>query len=101
MTPTPAGERFQIADAVLYQDIQQELVLLNMDNQQYYGLNDMGAEIWRLLLEYGDIESVAGQIETRYNVNREMARADIRSLADGLVQAGLLKVACRTSDIPA
>lgn len=92
MTDTNTGERFQLAEAVLFQDIQRELVLLNMENQQYYGLNEVGAEMWRLLLEYGDIESAAGQIETRYNVDREKARADIRSLANDLVQAGLLKV---------
>jgi hypothetical protein len=92
VTDTNTGERFQLAEAVLFQDIQRELVLLNMENQQYYGLNEVGAEMWRLLLEYGDIESAAGQIETRYNVDREKARADIRSLANDLVQAGLLKV---------
>jgi hypothetical protein len=85
-----AAERFEIAEAVLYQDIEQEIVLLNMQNQRYYGLYDIGAEMWRLLLECGDIESAARKMETRYDVDGKKVRADIRSFANDLVEAGLL-----------
>ncbi len=58
MSPT----RVQPDDDVIYQALKDEIVLLNMKNQQYFGLDDVGSDMWKLLVEYGDVETVAERL---------------------------------------
>ncbi|MGA2713901.1 MAG: PqqD family protein [Bryobacteraceae bacterium] len=80
-----------IADAVLYQELEDEVVLLNMENQQYYGLNDVGAKMWKSLMESGNI-AVAGELLSQtYEIEQAVIRSDLESLVRDLLKAGLLK----------
>ena len=69
------------------------MVLLNIDNQQYYGLNDVGARMWELLLELRSLDAVTERLEAEYEIDRETLRADLERLVRDLLHAGLLKAA--------
>jgi hypothetical protein len=84
-------ERLQIGDAVLYQTLDDEVVLLNMANHQYYGLNDVGSQMWKLLLELPDVTSVAKHLTADYNVDETVVRSDLDRLLGNLLDQGLLK----------
>jgi hypothetical protein len=86
---------YEIGEAVLYQKLEDEVVLLNMATEQYYGLDDVGAHMWRLLLEAGDPESVADRLSRYYAAERDMIRQDVDELARHLLAAGLLKTSER------
>jgi hypothetical protein len=87
MSPT----RVQPDDDVIYQALQNEMVLLNMKNQQYFGLDDVGSDMWKLLVEYGDVETVADRLSEEYDVDRLTVRKDLAVLVGRLLDAGLLK----------
>jgi Coenzyme PQQ synthesis protein D (PqqD) len=80
-----------IADAVLYQELEDEVVLLNMANQQYYGLNDVGAQMWKCLLETGDFSAACDNLCRSYEADPTVVRADLEGLVRDLLAAGLLK----------
>jgi hypothetical protein len=82
----------QIGDGTIFQKLNEEIVLLNMSNNQYYGLDDVGADMWRVLLETGSTAAAADQLSTLYDVDRLQMEADLNDLVDRLVHAGLLKV---------
>jgi hypothetical protein len=82
-----------IGDAVLYQELEDEVVLLNMANQQYYGLNDVGAQMWKCLIELGDISTAGDRLCRSYEVDPTVFRADLEKLVRELLSAGLLKAA--------
>lgn len=82
----------EIADSVIYQKLKDEVVLLNMDNQHYYGLDDVGSAMWHALLEHGEVDSAAVAIERDYEVDGKVLRADLENLVHALVDAGLLKI---------
>ena len=50
---------FQLSPDVLFQEVSGEMVLLDLNSEQYFGLDEIGARIWSLL-ESGAGES-AGQ----------------------------------------
>jgi hypothetical protein len=83
--------RVEIGDAVLYQELQDEVVLLNMTNQRYYGLNDVGAHMWKSLLESGDTAAAAESLRGSYAVEESVIRADLDGFVRSLLAAGLLK----------
>ena len=82
-----------IGDAVLYQELEDEVVLLNMANQQYYGLNDIGAEMWKCLLESGNVATAGERLCRSYETDPTVIRADFEGLVRDLLSAGLLKAA--------
>jgi hypothetical protein len=82
-----------IGDSVLYQELEDEAVLLNMANQQYYGLNDVGAQMWKCLIELGDVSTAGDRLCSSYEVDPVVFRADLEELVRNLLSAGLLKAA--------
>ncbi len=79
-----------IPDSVLYQELEEEAVLLNMANQQYYGLNDVGAQMWRSLMEARNIAAAEDLLVDMYEIERPALRSDLETLVRDLLKAGLL-----------
>lgn len=48
--------RVAIDADVLFQEMEERVVLLNIRNEQYYGLKDVAARFWQLLQEDGSTE---------------------------------------------
>jgi hypothetical protein len=81
-----------IGEAVLYQELEGEVVLLNMANQEYYGLNDVGAQMWKCLLESaGSVDSAEVLLSETYDIEPSVIRADLERLVRELLQVGLLR----------
>lgn len=83
--------RVEPGDDVIYQALKDEIVLLNMKDQRYFGLDDVGSAMWKLLVEHGDVETVADRLSAEYDVDRATVRADLGVLIRNLMAAGLLK----------
>jgi len=84
---------FEIGEDVLYQPVEDELVLLNLKNQQYYGLDSMGSRMWHLLLEYRNVELVADRICEEYDADRSQVMRDVETMTEDFYEAGLIKIA--------
>ena len=82
-----------IGETVLYQELEEEVVLLNMADQQYYGLDDVAAQMWKCLLEVGDLVTAGDRLSRKYDVEGTTVRADLDRLVRDLLVAGLLKPA--------
>jgi predicted transcriptional regulator len=93
MSPT----RVEAADDVIYQALQDEIVLLNMNDQKYFGLDDVGSEMWKLLVEHGNVETVTDRLCSEYDVDRATVQADLDILIRNLLNAGLLKASEKVS----
>ena len=83
-------------DPVILQRLNDEAVLLNMSNQQYYGLNDTGTRMWELLMELGEPSKVVTQLQEEYSVPSATLQADLETLVGELLQAGLLRATSPT-----
>ena len=79
-----------IGEEVLYQTLQDEVVLLNIKSQKYYGLNDVGARMWELLLEHRNVAKVADILSRTYDGEEAAIRADLNRLIEDLLKGGLL-----------
>jgi hypothetical protein len=70
-----------------------EVVLLEFGKGEYFGLDSVGAEIWRRL-EAGDhLGAVADHIATEFDVSREEALRDIVDLVTDLRLHELVAIA--------
>ena len=87
--PFPA--KVEITESVIFQKLNDEAVLLNLNTQDYYGLNDVGASMWNMLLEDGDVETVVGKLKLMYAAEENTLRSDLHSLIRELLDLGLLR----------
>lgn len=53
-------------------------------------LNEMGAEIWKLLPEVEDEEALIARLLDEYDVQEAILREDVRAFLDKLCQVGVL-----------
>jgi len=70
---------------------QDESVLLHLEAQQYYSLNETGSRIWQLLSQGHDAETIATAIAKEWAISAEDARQHICSLLRELDEAGLVE----------
>jgi hypothetical protein len=83
----------EIGDSVIYQDLNDEVVVLNMASHQYHGLNDIGASIWKMLLDEREVAAVSDRLVAEYDVEPETAQRELSALVGQLLDRGLLRPA--------
>jgi hypothetical protein len=82
-----------IAEDVLCQEIDDEVVLLKIQSQQYYGLNEVGAQMWKSLVDSGNVTAAEDSLAKMYEIEEPVLRADLQRLLRDLLDAGLLRAA--------
>lgn len=86
------SEAVEIGESVLYQTVGDEIVILNMSSQEYFGLDSVGADVWQLLMENRDVAAVAKRLAAIYAVDEQTACNDIQPMISDLLAANLLKI---------
>lgn len=89
--PTLAS-RVRVNDDVLFQELQDEAVLLNLKSGVYFGLDPVGTRIWQLLTERELLSEVAPAIVAEFDVAEDRCASDLLALVADLEQQGLVTV---------
>lgn len=69
-----------------------EIVVLNMNDSKYYGLNGIGAFIWQSIEASGRVSAIVDSILDNYEVTRESCEEDVLIFLRELSDAGLIRV---------
>ncbi len=77
---------------VLVQELDGEAVLLNLESERYFGLDDVGTRVWQHLLEHRRLERVCEEMQKEFDVDESRLRADILQLVEELIEAGIVTV---------
>jgi len=62
-----------------------------MTSQEYFGLDNIGASMWKMLIDQRDVAAVAERMVSEYDVEPGTVRDDLNALVRQLIDAGLLK----------
>jgi hypothetical protein len=76
----------------LFREVGEGGVLLNLESERYYILDDVGTRMWELLTELGDVTATAERLLDEYDVDEALLRRDLASLVNELAEAGLIVV---------
>ena len=77
---------------VLVRILDRESVLLNLDTEQYFGLDETGTRMWQLVTASPNIEAAYQELLAEFDVEPEMLRSNLMELLTRLVDKGLLQV---------
>jgi Coenzyme PQQ synthesis protein D (PqqD) len=86
-------ENVEIGDSVIFQKVNDELVVLDLASQNYFGLDDVGARMWNLLADDGNLESAVSRLRSIYAADEVTLRGDLYALVRRLIDSNLLKAA--------
>jgi hypothetical protein len=82
--------RFGWSPDVVCSELEEGAVVLNMQTRLYYSLNATALEIFRLLAGGADEVALAREVESRFEVGEEQARAALSGFLAQLVAEGLV-----------
>jgi hypothetical protein len=78
---------------VVMQDVEGESVLLNLDSECYFGLDEVGTRMWAVLTAAASIQEAYEALLAEYDVAPEVLREDMEELIGQLVENSLLELA--------
>jgi hypothetical protein len=88
--PLDERTRVTVSPSVYARAFGDEVVLLEFGNGEYFGLDPIGAEIWRRFEAGDDLGAVADHLAAYYEVGRAEAFDDIAKLVAQLRSHALL-----------
>lgn len=87
------SDRVRVPDGVLVSRLQEESVILNLDSERYFGLDDVGTRVLSVLTSADSIEAAHATLLEEYDVDGQELRQDLLALVESLLQQGIIEVA--------
>lgn len=84
--------RITVPDEVLMREMDGESVILNMANENYYGLDPVGTRFWSHLTESDSIQDAFVALCEEFDVEKKTLRADLKELLGELEKQGLIEI---------
>ncbi|PHS41833.1 MAG: PqqD family protein [Sulfurovum sp.] len=85
-------QKVTFAETVFAQEVDGEMVLLDMESENYFGLDEVGTAIWQAMQEKETLKEVFEVLSEQYEVEAEMLEKDLSDFVNKLVESGLVKV---------
>ena len=86
------SDRVEVPKHVLVCFLEKECVLLNLEAEIYYGLDETGTRMWQLLTTAPNIDNAYVELLTEFEVEAELLRQNLSELVGQLLDKGLLRV---------
>lgn len=86
------GPIYKLSGKALFTAVGEDIVALNVEDGQCYGMEKVTAAIWRLLDRPISFDQLCDRLLEMYDVNPETCRADVTRLIGQLRSEGLVEV---------
>jgi hypothetical protein len=90
--PQALPKHMRVPDSVLYQDINGEAVLLSLDQEAYFGLDEVSHHMWNVLRASASLEEAYQALLAEYDVDADTLRADLQTFLQELEKNGLAQL---------
>ena len=75
---------------VISQEVSGETVLLDLESENYFGLDEVGTRIWQLIKETNDLNTICNTLLSEYEVPAERLQQDLTTLLTEIEGLGLI-----------
>jgi hypothetical protein len=86
------ADRVEVPTHVMVRFLEKESVLLNLETERYYGLDETGTRIWQVATGAPSIEVAYAELLGEFDVEAELLRQNLSELLGKLADIGLLRV---------
>lgn len=78
--------------------LDEEVVILNLENSLYFGLEGVAACIWNVIKEPTIAAEICREVTERFDVGEEQCRTEVLEFLEELASAGLIETLTTKSD---
>jgi hypothetical protein len=82
-----------VPNSILFREVHGEAVLLNADTGIYFGLDEVGTQMWRSLTTQPSMSAAEKELQALYAVEPERLHEDLHRFVEELVSRKLLVTA--------
>ena len=86
------NQKVTFAETVFAQEVDGEMVLLDMESENYFGLDEVGTAIWQAMQEKESLQKVLEVLLELYDVEAEILERDLSDFVNKLLESGLVEV---------
>ena len=83
-TASNMNEVWKLSPDVVFRDLDGEAVILDLASGTYFGLNEVGTRVWRLIEEGRDAPQLVALLASEYQADRATIARDVNRLLDEL-----------------
>jgi len=80
------------AETVFAQEVDGEMVLLDMNSENYFGLDAVGTDIWQAIQEKETLQEVLETLLEQYDVEEDVLKKDLLAFVEKLKESELIEV---------
>ncbi|MBN8225425.1 MAG: PqqD family protein [Xanthomonadales bacterium] len=92
LQPVTLAQRVHPSDDVLMQEVGDEVVLLDLASERYFGLDPVGTRIWALMADGAELAGVHAALCTEFEAEPDRIQDDLLELVRQLSAAGLVRI---------
>ena len=85
-------DRAAVLPHVLVRFLDKESVLLNLETERYFGLDETGTRMWQAVTTAPNIDAAYQELQNEFDVESELLRLHFTELLGRLVDNGLLQI---------
>ncbi len=76
----------------LFSEIDGEVVMLSVENSEYYGMDKVGSRIWQLIEKPISLKELIGMLLDEYEVTEEQCTKDTLMFLEQLMEKDLVEI---------
>ena len=84
------NQTIALSPDVISQEVSGETVLLDLESENYFGLDEVGTRIWQLIKETNELQSIFDTLLEEYDVSEERLQLDVSTLLTEIEGLGLV-----------
>lgn len=78
-------------DKIFWRKVEGDTVILNIDTGFYYTLDEVGSEIWDMVLDNQNEEQILSHILDKYDIDEEVVKKDVKIIVKNLEKEKLIE----------
>ena len=86
------NQRVTFPDTVFAQEVDGEMVLLDMESENYFGLDEVGTSMWQAIQNKENLQEVLDVLLEQYEVEEEVLKKDLVFFVEKLQKSGLIEI---------
>jgi hypothetical protein len=90
--PLSFDMKVTVCPEILVNFSENQSVLLDLQSERYFGLDEVGTRMWKELTTAASIQDAFDALLAEYEVDAERLRQDLQVLLEKLVDHGLVKI---------
>jgi hypothetical protein len=85
-------DRVNAPKHVLVRFLDNEAVLLNLETERYFGLDETGTRMWQIVTVSPSVDAAYQELLAEFDVSPDQLRTNLTDLLSRLMENGLLEV---------